>query len=154
MLPVSSVHLVLNAGSDPRTWCWCPVSAGFLCFTRLWECSGARRQWQLLSACSISDSLSLVLLSVNQSSDKERATAAAHTPGAKKKKRKREIQPGCLSPPPLPLLWLQPSSLPSKPTPVSVSEALQRWKGICNAPPLTVNWAVLLGGSLLALSAF
>ena len=88
MLPVSSVHLVLNAGSDPRTWCWCPVSAGFLCFTRLWECSGARRQWQLLSACRISYSLSLVLLSVNQSSDKERATAAAHTPGAKKKKKK------------------------------------------------------------------
>ena len=90
MLPVSSVHLVLNAGSDPRTWCWCPVSAGFLCFTRLWECSGARRQWQLLSACRISYSLSLVLLSVNQSSDKERATAAAHTPGAKKKKKKKE----------------------------------------------------------------
>lgn len=36
-------------------------------------------------------SLSLVLLSVNHSSDKERATAAAHTPGAK-----WELEPGCL----------------------------------------------------------
>lgn len=91
-------------------------------------------------------SLSLVLRSVNQSSDKEIATAAAaHTPGAKEEKKKTQRDSSWLSPPPLPLLWLQPSSLPSKPTPVSVSEALGRWKGICNAPPLTVNWAVLLG---------
>lgn len=83
-------------------------------------------------------SLTLVMLSVNQSSDKERATAAAHTPGAKMR------DSAWLSPPPVPLLWLQPSSLPSKPTPVSVSEALERWKGICNAPPLTANCAVLL----------
>lgn len=43
-------------------------------------------------------SLSLVLLSVNQTSDKERATAAAHTPGAKMR------DSAWLSPPPLPLL--------------------------------------------------
>lgn len=41
-------------------------------------------------------SLSLVLVSVNQASDKERATAAAHTPGAMR-------DSAWLSPPPLPL---------------------------------------------------
>lgn len=49
------------------------------------------------------------------------------------------FQPGCLPPP------LQPLSLLSKPTPVSVSEALQRWKGICNAPPLTELCSVIRG---------
>lgn len=56
------------------------------------------------------------------------------------------FQPGCL---PLSFLllplWLQPLSLLSKPTPVSVSEALQRWKGICNAPPLTELCSVIKG---------
>lgn len=98
MLRSSSVHLDLNTGSDPRTWRWCSTSAGFQCFMRLWKSSAALRQWQLLSACRISYSLSLVLLSVNQSSDKERATAAAHTPGAKKEKKERErfSQAACL----------------------------------------------------------
>lgn len=64
----------------------------------------------------------LVLPSVNQSSDKERkrgtAATAAHTPGGKKKKKDFSLA----APPPR----LQPLSLLSKPTPVSVSEALQR----------------------------
>lgn len=63
-------------------------------------------------------SLFLVSVSVNQSSDKERATAAeAHTPGAKMSDSAR------LSPPLLPLLWLQPSSPLSKSTPVCLRGA-------------------------------
>lgn len=81
---------------------------------------------------------SLVFLSANQSSNKERATAAAHTPGAKL------WESAWLSLPPRP----PPSDYsphPSHLKPTPVSEAPGRWKGICNAPPLTANCAALLG---------
>lgn len=91
-------------------------------------------------------SLFLVLLSVNQSSDKGRKREQQQqqlTPlGAKKWDFSLAVSPlsFLLLPP-----WLQPLSLLSKPTPVSVSEALQRWKGICNAPPLTELCSVIRG---------
>lgn len=55
-------------------------------------------------------SLSLVVLSVNQSSDKERATAAAHAPGAKKRKKKTDS--AWLSAPPLTTTLIPPFKTP------------------------------------------